>query len=389
MANKSANGRGTIRKRPDGRWEARLTLSVDQKTGKQKQRSFYGKTQKEVKDKLTAAIKDRDDGISIETPAKLTLKDWLEKWLDVYCISIKPNTLYSYKKQVDNWIIPHLGAVKLTGLNHAAVQKFVNTISSGEKPLAPKSVKNCFAVLNSALSRAVQNDMIRKNPCTYIELPRMEKKSIMPLNESETKKFLEAVSGHANETLFRVALFTGMRQGELMGLKWNDIDFKKGTIRVERQLIHGKVAGTGYSLATTKTDAVRIIRPAPMVMSWLKSWKLEQAKRRFQLGRQWGDEFTDLVFTDPMGKHLCHSTLTHEARRFGDKIGKAGFRFHDLRHTYAVMCIRAGDDIKTISANLGHKTISVTMDIYAAYTIDMAIASANRMDQYMANIGVG
>lgn len=385
---RSANGNGTIRQRPDGRWEARLTIGWDPGTGKQKQKSFYGKTQKEVAEKLRAAAADRDKGLVVN-PEKVTVSVWMKRWLETYCTTIKANTLYSYQKQVDCWIVPALGAVKLTALRPDMIQTFVNNLSKGDDALSPKSIKNCFAVLNSAMLRAVQNDLIRKNPCVRVELPRVVKKDVQPLDEDGIARFLQAIAGHHNELVFKVALFTGMRQGELMGLKWRDIDFDKGTITVERQLVHGKTAGTGYTLANTKTDAIRTIKPAPMVMNWLKQWSGEQAAFRLQLGKQWADEFGGLVFTDEMGHHLCHSTLTHEARRFGKMIGRPDLRFHDLRHSYAVASIRAGDDFKTISSNLGHTTITITMDIYAAFTADMASASANRMNAYMKNLGVG
>ncbi|MBQ6175397.1 MAG: site-specific integrase [Clostridia bacterium] len=386
---RAANGNGTIRQRADGRWEGRLTVEWDAGSGKQKQRSFYGWSQKEVAEKLRAAAVERDKGLNVKTPEKITVSSWLQTWLTTYCTTIKPNTLYTYKKQVDCRIVPALGAVKLTALRPDQVQKSVNNLTKGDDPLSPKSIKNCVAVLRSAMTRAVQNDLIRKNPCDNVELPKAKKKEIQPLDETGIAEFMKAISGHHNELIFKIALFTGMRQGELMGLKWSDIDFDKGLITIQRQLVHGKTKGTGYSMASTKTDAIRTIRPAPLVLDWLKSWQKEQSALRLRFGKQWGDNFGGLVFTDVTGQHLCHSTLTHEARRFGKAIGKPDLRFHDLRHSYAVMCIRAGDDFKTISSNLGHTTITITMDIYAAFTNDMALASSNRMTAYMQSIGVG
>ncbi len=383
MAKKAVSGNGSIRQRPDGRWEGRISLGRDG-GGKRVSKSFYGSTQKEVAEKIRQATAQKDEGTFI-APSKMTVSSWMNTWLAEYTGSIKENTLVSYRVQTEHNILPLLGAVKLSALQPHHVQKAVNTLfKRPEKPLSAKSVKNCYGVLHKALSQAVLNGYIAKNPCDGVQLPRVEKKEISPLNEAQIREFLKAIKGHRNEILFRVALFTGMRQGELMGLQWENVDFKAGSILVCQQMIHEKKQGGIYKLAPTKTDGIRKITPAPIVMDWLKAWKKEQAVQRLSMGDKWGDEFDGLVFTDELGKHMKNTTLTHEATMLGKKIGKDGFRFHDLRHSYAVAAIRAGDDMKTVSSNLGHTTISITMDIYASFTDDMATASANRMNAYIS-----
>ena len=235
------------------------------------------------------------------------------------------------------------------------------------------------------MSQAVVNGYIAKNPCDGVQLPRVEKKEISPLNEAEIRAFLTEIQGHKNEMVFKVALFTGMRQGELMGLQWQNVDFKAGTILVCQQLIHEKKKGGIYKIAPTKSDGIRKITPAPIVMNWLKDVKKQQNVQRLSKGAAWIEEIPDLVFTDEFGRNLSNTTLTHEVKSIGKKIGKDGFRFHDLRHSYAVAAIRAGDDMKTVSSNLGHTTISITMDIYASFTEDMAKASASRMNAYISS----
>lgn len=383
MAKKAVAGNGSIRQRPDGRWEGRVSLGRDG-SGKRLSKSFYGDTQKEVAEKIRQAAAQLDDGTFI-APSKTTVKTWLYTWLEDYTGSIKENTRVSYRIQIEHNILPLIGAVKLSALQPHHVQKAVNTLSKRpEKPLSAKSVKNCFGVLHKAMAQAVLNGYIAKNPCDGVQLPRIEKKDISPLNESEIRAFLKEIQGHRNEIVFKTALFTGMRQGELMGLQWRNVDFKAGTILVCQQMIHEKKKGGAYKFAPTKTDAVRKITPAPIVMNWLQAWKKEQAAQRLFMGDKWDTEFDGLVFTDETGKHLSNTTLTHEVKRIGQKIGKDGFRFHDLRHSYAVAAIRAGDDMKTVSSNLGHASISITMDIYASFTDDMAKASASRMNAYIS-----
>ncbi len=376
MAKKAVSGNGSIRQRSDGRWEGRISLGRDG-SGKRVQKSFYGETQEEVAKKIRQATAQIDEGSYI-APSKMHVKAWLKIWLEEYTGSIKENTLVSYRVQVENNIVPFIGAIKLSALQPHDVQKAMNSLY--KRPLSAKSVKNCYGVLHRALSQAVMNGYISKNPCEGVQLPRIEKKEICPLNEAEIRSFLEIINGHQNEILFKTALFTGMRQAELMGLQWKNVDFKAGTILVCQQLIHEKKKDGVYKFAPTKTDAVRKITPAPIVMAWLQQLKRTQAAQRLAMGNKWDTSLSDLVFTNEFGKNLSNTTLTHQVKRFAEKIGKSGFRFHDLRHTYAVAAIRAGDDMKTISSNLGHATISITMDIYASFTDDMAKASASRMN---------
>lgn len=384
MAKKAVSGNGSIRQRIDGRWEGRVSLGYDG-SGKRIQKSFYGSSQKEVAELIRKASSQIDDGTFV-APNKMTVKSWLNTWLSEYTGSIKENTLVSYRVQVEHNILPYIGAMKLSALQPHHIQKAINDMTKREqKPLSPKSVKNVFGVLHKAMSQAVLNGYIAKNPCDGIQLPRVEKKDISPLNEAEIRAFLNAIKGHRNEVVFKVALFTGMRQGELMGLQWDNVDFKAGTILVSQQLIHEKKKGGIYKLAPTKTDGVRKITPAPIVMNWLKEWKTAQNAQRLAKGEMWVSDIEGLVFTDEHGRNLSNTTLTHEVKRIGEKIGKEGFRFHDLRHSYAVAAIRAGDDMKTVSSNLGHTTISITMDIYASYTEDMAKASASRMNDYISS----
>lgn len=381
---RAADGAGTIRQRKDGRWEGRYTVGRDPGTGKQIQRSIYGDSQREVQKALQKALVSIEEG-TFATPSKMTVTQWLSIWLNDYCINVKENTLVSYRTQVECNIVPFIGAIKLSALLPHHIQSMINKLS--EKPLSAKSIKNVYGVLHKSLAQAVLNGYLTRNPCDGVQLPRVERKDISPLNETEIHAFLEACKGHRNENVFRVALFTGMREGELMGLTWDRIDFRAGTILIDRQLMHEKKAGGAYKFAPTKTDAVRKITPAPAVMRILQQIRAEQAENRLRAGSVWADT-EGFVFTDLLGKHLSGTTLAHEAKRLGEKIGKPGFRFHDLRHSYAVASIRAGDDMKTVSSNLGHATIAITMDVYASFTEDMARASSQRMEKYMRDLGL-
>lgn len=381
---RAANGAGTIRQRKDGTWEARFTVGIDPGTGKQVRHSVYGKTQREVRQRMTEAVNALDKGIYTE-PSKLTVAKWLSIWLDEYTNAVKENTRVTYRTQCETHIIPSIGAMRLSELQPIHVQDMVNKLTRDEeKDLSPKTIKNVYGVLHKAMAQAVILRTIPVNPCIGVQLPKIQKKDITVLEEDQINAFLAIIKGTPYEPILKVDLFTGMRQGEIIGLTWDKVDFATGTILVDCQLIHEKQKGGVYKFAPTKTDQIRRIQPMPAVMRILQRVKMEQAQNRLKAGSAWEteDDLSNLVFTDERGKHFAHNTLTHNVRRFGEQIGVEGLRFHDLRHTYAVSSIRAGDDIKTISSNLGHATVSITLDVYAHYTEGMKQESSERMERY-------
>ena len=386
MARKAAAGSGTIRKKTitrNGRkyeyWEARYTAGYDPGTGKQIQRSITGKTQKEVSQKLkaaTAAI----DAKTYTAPSKMTVGQWLEIWTAEYLGGVKPLTVSSYKTAVKIHITPGLGAIKLEALDAHTVQGFYNSLRN-QKQLSPKTIKNIHGVLHKALEKAVANKYIPFNPADSCELPRMEKKEIQPLDDDQISAFLKAIKGHKYESLFTIALFTGMRESEALGLTWDCIDLTKGTILINKQLQVVKGSHGEYALAPTKNSKGRTLTVAPFVVSVLKRVKHRQLENRLRYGECWTD--SGFVFTDDLGAHLKHVTVYKAFKRIVTDMGYPDTRFHDLRHSYAVASIRSGDDIKTVQENLGHATASFTLDVYGHVTEQMKQESAARMEQFI------
>lgn len=235
---RNAQGSGTIRQRPDGLWEARFVTGVDPGTGKGIRKSVYAHTQKEARQKLAQAVAAIDSG-TYKDPTKLTVGQWLDIWAKDYLGGVKPFTVASYEGCIKNHIKPALGAVKLEALNAHTIQGFYNGLGEGKdgKPgLSPKTVKNVHCVLHKALQQAVMIGYLRFNPADACTLPRMERKEIKPLDEEQSKAFLKAIKGHRFEDLFTVTLFTGMREGEVLGLTWDCVDFTDGTILINKQL---------------------------------------------------------------------------------------------------------------------------------------------------------
>lgn len=383
---RGAQGAGTIRQRKDGRWEARYTVGRDPGTGKQIQRSVYGATQQEVRKKLAQLTTALDNG-TYKEPCKMTVGQWLDIWTADYMGGVKPSTAFLYGEQIRLYIKPALGAVKLEALNTHTIQGFYNGLSierEGGKALSPKSVKNIHGILHKALQQAVAVGYIRFNPADACTLPRAEKKEISPLDEEQIATFLKAIEGHRHELLYKVALFTGMREGEVLGLMWDCVDFEKGTITIKRQLRREQKKGGAYYITTPKNGKPRTITPAPWVMKLLRSQKARQAEQQLKMGQLW--ENSGMVFTNETGGYLSYRTVYDCFKRIVAQMGTPSTRFHDLRHTFAVASLRAGDDIKTVQGNLGHHTAAFTLDVYGHVTEQMKQASADRMEEFIQSV---
>lgn len=393
MARKAAAGAGTIRKKTITRgekvytyWEARYTAGYDPGTGKQIQRSITGKTQKEVSKKLKEVTTAIDSG-TYTAPSKMTVGEWLDIWTAEYLGGVKELTVSSYKSSIKTHIKPGLGAIKLEALSSHIIQGFYNRLlapAKDRKGLSPKTIKNVHGVLHKSLQQAVANGYIRLNPADSCVLPRAERKELKPLDEQQITTFLQAIRGHRLEDLFTVVLFTGMREGEALGLLWDCVDLNAGTITINKQLQKDFSKGSQYHLVATKNSKSRTITVAPFVVNTLRKVKLRQLENKIQLGGCWQD--SGFVFTDELGRHLNRSTVYNAFKKVMVQIGSPETRFHDLRHSYAVASIRSGDDIKTVQENLGHATAAFTLDVYGHVTEQMKKESAARMEQFIKSV---
>lgn len=377
MKQRNARGGGSVRQRPDGTWEARCTIDG-------KRRSFYGERQADALKAMRAAQKSGDDGTYFE-PKKVQLSQWLDLWLEEYIKpSSKPLTYTTYQSRIETHIKPALGRIKLTALNATHIQAFYNDLLRG-KQLHPKTIKNIHGILHKALDQALKLRYIGLNAADACTLPRVEKKEIRPLSEGEIAAFLEVIQEDPLRDLFTVALFTGMREGEICGLPWSAVDFRKGTITVKQQLCKEKIKGGKHYVAPTKNDKSRTLTPAPFVLEILRRIKREQLGAALALGDAWANEF-DLVFTDNAGHYVVPQTALKHFKAAAYKIDRPDARFHDLRHTYAVTALQEGDDVKTVQQNLGHATASFTLDVYGHVSEKMKKESAARMQSYFEKI---
>lgn len=391
MARKSntraAQGSGTIRKKTVTRsgkqytyWEARITTGRDPGTGKQVQRSISGKTQKEVREKLQALAVAVNSG-TYSAPVRLTVGEWLDTWAADYLGGKKAGTAKIYRNNVKNHIKPALGAVQLDALRPHDVQVFVNGLSG----LSPASVQLAYKVLHSALQKAVELEYISRNPAAHCELPKVEREEIRPLDDAQAAALLKAAKGSRLEQLVGVALFTGMRLSELLGLTWDAVDMKAGTISVNKQLERPELRRGPSPFISPKNGKPRTITAAPSVFALLRRQKARQAEAQLRAGEVW-ENAHNLVFTDETGGPWLHGAIDRQFRQLTHKAGLEGVRFHDLRHTYAVNAIRAGDDVKTIQGNLGHASAAFTLDKYGHFTKQMQRDSAQRMEGFIQDV---
>lgn len=381
---RNAQGGGTIRQRKDGTWEGRFTLGRDPGTGKQIQKSIYGKTQKEVRQRLQQTTTAIDEGVYV-APSKLSVEQWLNTWLEDFCVDVKPRTLDKYRSTVKVRLVPHLGKIKLCDLSTHHIQHVYNSFlrgADGFRQLSTKSIRDTHGTLHRALQQAVELDYIKINPSDRCKLPRIEKTDIRPMESQQIGAFLREIKGNRYERLFTVDLFTGLRMGEILALSWDCIDFDKGTLRVYRQL--HQVKGQ-YFYGTLKNDKPRSLTVAPSVLEVLKEQRAQQRLWKMAAGAVW-ENGEDLVFTDEIGRHLSPNSVRTALHRITDKIGIEGFRFHDLRHSFAVASLQAGDDLKTLQSNLGHHTAAFTMEVYGHCTEEMQQASASRMERFINGV---
>lgn len=374
---RGAKGGGSVRQRPDGKWEARCTING-------KTRSFYAEKQVDALKKMREAQKQADDGVFFN-PTTMTLAQWSEIWLnEYYSGTVKLSTFEKTKLTVEHHIKSNFSKIKLKDLKTTHLQMYYNRLKKDK--LAPGTIKGISTTVNLILDQAVELKYIPFNPNRSCKLPKNTQRKPQFLTEEQIKKLLEEIKKDSYGDLLFIALFTGMRKGEVLGLPWSAIDFKNSTITVKQQLkVSGKKANeTGkakYYISTTKNGKERVLTVAPFVMDVLRKVRREQTQNHLLMGLAWENEW-DLVFTDKTGKHHHINAAYEHFKKIARKIGIPDAHLHDLRHTYAVTSIQEGDDPKTLQENLGHATATFSLEVYAHVSDKMKQDSAKRMQAF-------
>ena len=384
MAKRRANGEGSIRKRADGRWEGRYTVGHDPKTGKQQFKNVLGKTQAEVKEKLKVAI-EKSKGLDISKADQFTLSEWLRYWLDNYGkVYLRSSSLTNYTGFLNNQITNDpISTIKLSKLTTNDLQQFYNRMSesgrvqrkeSQNKPkgLSAKSVRNIHCFISHAMNRAIDEKLISENPTSRCILPKKEQKEIEILPLTDLQKFFEEAKNSGVFELYYTELATGLRRGELLGLKWTDIDFNANSIYIQRQITRtdGEVK---ESPLKTKNAYRQIIVP-PEVSEILKQKKERE------------DGFSEYVFSSPTGGPISPDSVLKMLHRVLKRAGLEKVRFHALRHTFATMALQNGVDVKTLSGLLGHYSAGFTLDTYGHITPAMKQDAAEKVGSFLSAV---
>ena len=377
MGRKRANGEGSIYRQGNGLWAAHITND----DGKRKY--FYGKTRKEVGEKLNKALNERQEGTLVTSPNQ-TLERFLQDWLEnSQRQSVRDRTFERYEEIVRLHLIPVLGRHQLQKLTPQHLQAFyAKKLKEG---LSPTTVTTIHNVLHKALDTAMRWGLVSRNVCKLVDPPRRVRYEVHPLTPNQIDAFLGATHGHPMEALFKLAIATGMRRGELMALKWQDIDFAGEFLQVRRVLtrIPTKLFGQGYKEAEPKTEkSRRSIVVADFALEALERHYEQQQKAKMKAGRTWQDH--DYVFCTSIGTHLNPTRdILDQFKLLLKKAGLPDIRFHDLRHTAATLLLSLGIHPKVVQEMLGHSQISITMDIYSHVLPTMQRDAINELNEFM------
>ena len=380
MPKRRANGEGNIRKRKDGRWEGRYTAGYDPESGKRIIKNVLGKTQAEVKEKLKKAI-EKNVGIDYGRAKTYTVGNWLEVWYENYAkIKMRPSTYLTYHGYIENHIKPQLGKIPLNDLTTLNLQQFykkllaegrVERIEAQKQPkgLSTKTVRNIHQIISSALKLAVEQRLIARNPADGCALPKVEHKEMKTLTADQLSAFFQEAKDSGVYELYYLDLATGLRRGELLGLKWTDVDLDRGVLKIQRAISrqNGKVVE-----APLKTK--NAYRTLPLSADAISVLKMQKCK----VGN------SEWVFPSPTGGPMSPDSVLHMLQRVLKRAGLPRIRFHDLRHTFATMALQNGVDVKTVSSMLGHYSAGFTLDTYAHVTTSAKREAAKTMGSILS-----
>ncbi|MBI4504010.1 MAG: site-specific integrase [Chloroflexi bacterium] len=367
MPRRRGHGEGTICQRADGRWCAAVSLP----NGKRKY--VYSETRRAVQEKLSTVKRQLAQGLLVGTDRQI-VGQFLAEWLHAVRASVRPKTYDAYALFVRRHIAPALGHIRLTALAPQQVQTFLNDrMAAG---LSPRTVKHLHAVLRRALNQAVRWGLVARNVATVVDVPRPERHEIRPLTPEEAQRLLKAVRGDRLEALYTLALYVGLRQGELLGLRWQDVDLERAELRVVQAL---QRAGGQLRLVEPKSAQSRraLALPGPVVAA-LKEHRKRQLAEHLKVADVWHD--SGLVFTTSIGTPIEPRGLIRRFHALLERAGLPPMRFHDLRHGCATLLLAGGVHPKLVQELLGHSRISITMDIYSHVTPAMQRKVAQRME---------
>jgi integrase len=376
---------GHIRQRSPGSWELRYSLGADPATGNRKIATTTVRgSRKDAEKELRRLLRSLDTGEHLD-PNRITVSEWLSTWLVAVRSEVAPKTHERYSEIVSHFLAPALGNLQLAKLAPVHIQAAYNALATGgrrdgkEGGLSPRTRRHIHRILSASLTRAVEQQLLGRNPCDVFRkrLPKVERREMVTLTAEQSARLLDALRHSHIYWPVLIALATGTRRGEVLAIRWRNVDLERGTIRIVESLEQTK---TGLRFKSPKTERARATTLPGFVVEELRRFKLHQAERLLALGvRQTGHT---LLCARADGEPLQPQSLTHEFPRFLARLGEdfPRIRFHDLRHTHATLLLLAGVHPKVAQERLGHSTVTTTLDLYSHVTTTMQEDAATRLD---------
>ena len=368
MTRRSA-GEGLIRQRPNGLWEARYVAADGRK------RSLYAKTKREATDRLREALGEAQQGIR-PVSQQLTTAAYLDEWIE--SLAVRPRTAESYGGIVRRYLKPAIGRVPLAKLQPEHVTRMLRDLEKREPPLSPTTVRYVYVVLRIALGRALKLGRVHRNVATLIDPPAKAYHELQPMNAEQARALLASVAGDRLEAIYRLAIASGLRQGELLGLRWQDVDMAAGTLSVRHTLQQGT-----RTLARPKTErSLRTIALDATTIGSLRAHRIRQLEERMAAGRRWQDG--GYVFATTIGTPMHHRNLVRAHHGVLERAGIPRQPFHQLRHACATLLLESGEELANISKLLGHSSLATTADFYGHLTPGISRRASDRMVEILA-----
>jgi integrase len=373
MAGKRGNNEGSISKRADGRWMARLTLPDGTR------KTFYARTRHEAAHMLSEALRDVQQGLPL-LEEKQTLEHFLAHWLEARRYNLKPGTWRRYEEVARLHLSPTLGHVLLARLTAQQVEHLLAAKLATD--LSPTTVAHIHTLLRTALNHALRLGLVARNVATLVQPPRRAHPEMQVLDPAQVQTLFHAARGDRLEALYILAVSTGMRLGELLGLRWEDIDLNTGRLQIQQVLRFDQQGQWHLSTPKTPKSRRRIELP-PTTREALLRHRAHQLEERQALGAAWVDH--QLVFTRPDGEPLRGThVLEREFRPLLEEASLPPIRLHDLRHTAATLLLLQNVPVKVVSAMLGHSSVAITLDRYSHVLPSMQRDAAAAMERLLA-----
>ncbi len=362
-----ARGQGQIVRQTEGRWRVRWFVGRDASGRRRYKSHTVVGNKRDAQRYLNRILRSQDDGSYVE-PGRLRVNELLDKWLEIRSEKVSARTIVDYRKTVERYVRPHLGSRRLDSIRLADIQDLVTDLqkhrTKGGQPLSARTIRLALSLLGSAFTQGVRLGLLHTNPAQYVELPREQRREMLALSREEIHRFRDTASGDPHALLYDFALATGARPGEILAVKWSDLDPAYSAVTIRRAVEF--IAGSARFKEPKTPKSRRTIPIPPSVVAGLREHRAHQAQRALEQGKAYARAL-DLVFANDQGRVIDPRNLVQRSFKPILKAAKLPheLRLYDLRHTCATIALAEGVNVKVVSERLGHASARMTLDVYA------------------------